>query len=255
MQIETEGVVLRQVKTLRDRRMVLLFTKKYGKISVGANQTERSRNKASLALRPFTHGRYELYKTGDTYFLNGAESIQSFFRIGEDVDKYMAASYVLEFTERLVQEEQPAIPLFDLLLDYFRLSEGRPKKHETLLIAYLLKAIGIAGAAPQIRNCVKCGRSEAPGRFSIPEGGLICKSCLASAQQNEPLISIPEIGIMNIMNYILEHPMKQLRTLALDDEVSEKLMELLKQYISYHFSIDHLKSESFLGSDPSNTFK
>ncbi len=46
--------------------MILLFTKKYGKISAGSNINEKGRTKSALAMRPFTYGTYELYKTGNT---------------------------------------------------------------------------------------------------------------------------------------------------------------------------------------------
>ena len=36
---DTDAIVLRQVKTVNGRRMLLLFSQKYGKISVGSNLT------------------------------------------------------------------------------------------------------------------------------------------------------------------------------------------------------------------------
>ena len=66
MQTDTEGLVLRQVKTADGRRMLLLFTRKYGKISVGTGLSERStRSRAALSIRPFTYGRYQLFKSRD----------------------------------------------------------------------------------------------------------------------------------------------------------------------------------------------
>lgn len=63
MLTDTEGIVLRQIKTSYNRRMILLFSKKYGKISAGTSIQEKGRGKSSLALRPIlTYGRYELFK-------------------------------------------------------------------------------------------------------------------------------------------------------------------------------------------------
>ena len=50
---DTEAIVLRQVKTVGGRRMILLFSKKFGKISVGTNATEGGKSKSALAIRPF----------------------------------------------------------------------------------------------------------------------------------------------------------------------------------------------------------
>ena len=50
MLTDTEGIVLRQIKTSYNRRMILLFSKKYGKISAGTSIQEKGRGKSSLAL-------------------------------------------------------------------------------------------------------------------------------------------------------------------------------------------------------------
>ena len=52
---DTEGIVLRQTKTVAGRRMILLFSRKFGKISVGTSAAEGGKNKSALAARPFTY--------------------------------------------------------------------------------------------------------------------------------------------------------------------------------------------------------
>ena len=118
MVTDTEAMVLRQVKTLNGRRMLLLFTKKFGKISVGTNLTEGGKNKSALVVRPFTYGRYELFKGRENYSLNSGQVLKSYYGIGENLDKYMAASYVLELTEKLLAEDLPQPRMFALLLDF-----------------------------------------------------------------------------------------------------------------------------------------
>ena len=58
---ETDGIILKQIRLPDDRRMLVLFTRKFGKISAGTSIRLNGRNKSSLALRVFTHGRYELF--------------------------------------------------------------------------------------------------------------------------------------------------------------------------------------------------
>ena len=78
---DTEGIVLRQIRTSYGRRMILLFSKKFGKISAGTGIGERGKSKSSLALRPFTYGRYELFKGRDSYNINSAEALRSYYAI------------------------------------------------------------------------------------------------------------------------------------------------------------------------------
>ena len=66
---DTEGIVLRQVKAPGGRRMITLFSQKFGKISVGTSLNEGGRTKAALAVRAFSYGRYELFKNRESYNL------------------------------------------------------------------------------------------------------------------------------------------------------------------------------------------
>ena len=88
MVTDTEGIVLRQVKALGGRRMISLFSKKFGKISVGTNMNEGGRNKSALSVRAFSYGRYELFKNRDNYNLNNGQVLKSYYSLGEDLDKY-----------------------------------------------------------------------------------------------------------------------------------------------------------------------
>ena len=248
MYTDTEGIIFKQIKTVNGRRMVLLFSEKYGKISAGTNISEKGKNKAALAMRPFTYGRYELYKNRDSYHVNGAETIKSYYRIGEDVEKYMCCSYILEFTEKLVQEEAPARDMFQLILTFFDIMERRTKKYSSLALAYQVKALQLSGAMPQINCCVLCGAKNEPELFSIKDGGVICQNCALNIQvnHNDTLIYKINFGIVNILRYILDNPLKSFENLALDEELLKQLQKIIKSYITYHLDIGELKSEGFL---------
>ena len=162
MVTDTEAIVLRQVKTLNGRRMLLLFSRKFGKISVGTSLTEGGRNKSALALRPFTYGRYELFKSRENYSLNNGQVIRSFYSLGEDLDKYMAGSYVMELTEKILADDLPQPRLFALLLEFLESLEKRSTKHDTLVMAYMVKALDIMGTMPELISavCADAGRPE-----------------------------------------------------------------------------------------------
>lgn len=249
MYTDTEGIILRQTKTVNGRRMVLLFSLKYGKISAGTGINERGRGKSALAMRPFTHGRYELFKSRDSYNINGAEVIQSYYGIGEDVDKYMTCAYVLEFTEKLLPEEQPSPQLFYLLVEFLSMMEQRKKRFETLVIAYQLKALALGGHMPVIDNCVRCGEKNPAALFDIKEGGLVCANCAQKYPANNSNVSLiyqVNFGIVDILRYFLNNPLRSLEKLALDPSLERQLRAMIKDYVEYHLDLGQLKSEGFL---------
>lgn len=253
MVTDTEGIVLRQVKAAGGRRMISLFSKKFGKISVGTGMTEGGRSKTALAVRPFSYSRYELFKSRDNYNLNSGHVIKSYYSLGENLDKYMAASYVLELTDKILPEELPQPKLFSLLIDFLDAVEKREKKHNTLVMAYMVKLLDIAGMMPETDSCACCGEKlENRNKqkciyFSIKEGGIICRQCASklSDGDNRPLIYKADFDIIEILKYFQRMPMQAFEKIALNDNMYNELQRIMKEYISYHMDIRGLKSESF----------
>ena len=248
MVIDTEGIILKQVKTVNGRKMVQLFTSKYGKISAGTSISEKGRSKSALAMHPFTHGRYELFKNKDSFNINGADVIKSYYKIGEDVDKYMASSYALELTEKIAVENMRNPELFKLLIDFLDVMENRTRKYATMIIAYQIKVLQLMGTMPELNACVECGCKENSGGFCVQSGGLICDKCrkILSSQGKETLIYDLNFDIVGILRYFAENPLKNLENLGLEDELAVRIQQMLKAYIAHHLDINDLKSEGFL---------
>ena len=248
---ETEGIVLRQTKISGGRRMILIFTKQYGKISAGTGLNEKGKGKQALALRPFTYGNYQLYAKGGFYSINSGDPVSSFYGIGENVDKYMNASYALELADKITAEGMPAPGLFNLTVDMLKEMESRTSKYETLVLAYAVKALKHLGISPDLGTCTRCGTETVTLRdsgkeiwFSIADGGIICEECRAA--DNDTLIYKVDFGIIDILKYFVENPLENLRKLALEEEVCKRILKMITEYMRYHFGFGELKSEIFV---------
>lgn len=246
MLTDTEGIVLRQVKTSYNRKMIRLFSRKYGKISAGTSIDSKGRSRSSLALRPFTFGRYELFVNRDSYNINSAEVLRSYYRIGEDVDKYMNGAYVLEFTEKVLEEGVPQQGIFDLLLEFFELLENREKGIGTLVLAYQTKLLGFAGVLPELNVCTVCGkkREECEGDqyFSIESGGFVCSDHASTGT----LIYRDDFGIIDILRYFTVIPLKKLENIALNETSGKELQRLIREYAAYYLDVSDIKSEKLI---------
>lgn len=241
MYINSEGIVFRQTKAAGGRRMLLIFTKKYGKISAGSNMNEKGRGKAALALRPFTYGQYEFFKNRDYYNLNSGEVKKSFFRIGEDLDKFLQASVALEITEKVLADELPQPKIFNLLIDFLTALETREKKHETLLLAYELKLFNLLGTAPVTEQCVCCGEKTEMKYFSVRDGGILCDKC--KELKEDKLIFRPGFDIVDVISFFVKNPMGNFSKIALNESIARELQAILREYMAYHLDVAHLKSE------------
>ena len=230
MYTDSEGIVLRQTKTLGGRRMVVLFTKRYGKLSAGTSISEKGKSKSALALRPFTFGKYEFYKNNDNYSVNGAEVIKSYYEIGEDIDKFMAASYALELTDNILEDGQAEPSLFNHLEELLELLAKRKSAFWTPVLAFILKALIISGCGPDLKSDGKF--------FSVKDAKIINES-----DGLDPLVFPVDGKMLSAMRFMESHPIKSLDGLALEEDTEYRIRKIFKSYLSFQLGIEGLKSE------------
>jgi DNA repair protein RecO (recombination protein O) len=216
--IECEGIVLRQTKILKGRRMILLLTEKYGLISCGTSVSERSKSRSALAMRPFSRGIYQIRqdeKSGRTYYnIISGEVIKSYYEFGEDYDKFTNASLVLEFTAKTLIEDAAVPEQYGLLVEYLDMLALRVSGHKTLTVSYLIGSLKMLGVWPEREN------------FSTDE-----------------LLSDINSDIINELIFLMDNPIGRMRNLILDEDISVRLIRLILRFAERHLDIGSLKSD------------
>ena len=240
---DTEGIVLKQVKTASGRRMITILTRRWGKISCGTSINEGGKTKAALALRPFSIGRYDIYKNRDLYNISAADLLQSFFGLGEDMDRFMNASYALELTDRILEEEQVSPAFYELVCAFLPVMEKRKKAFGTLVIAFQMKVLAITGCAPVLDRCVRSGKTEDLVFFSVADGGVISADTMSEHDRLDPLIFPVSADVVQALSYISSHPVARLENLALNPQVEKTAGHILKACLTRYLGISDLKSE------------
>ena len=110
-------------------------------------------------------------------------------------------------------------------------------------VVYELKTICINGEAPQVFQCVSCGKKEESMRFSPLKGGLVCKACEKAAPD---LIEL-DISAVYTMQYIETSTIEKLYTFLVSDRVLEELRTVMERYMEVYVgkrfsSLDILES-------------
>ena len=255
MIINTEGIVLRQRKIANNRRMIVIFTKQYGKLSAGTSINEKSRSKSALALRPFTYAEYDIFKGREAYSINSAQVSKSFYSIGEDIDRFMTASVFIEYLDKVLAEGEPMPKLFDLSLEFLKSISQAGKSAETLLLAYIFKTLKMLGVAPELGGCVNCGKgldafsrdagkSLAPS-FSVTSGGVICEECAEQEKTDaNALIYKPSFSIIDVFVYFDSKPLRTFERIDLKPEVSKEVRAILAEYVDRYLGADVLRQNA-----------
>lgn len=245
MIITTEGIVLRQRKIANNRRMIVLLTKQYGKISAGTSINEKSRSKAALALRPFTCVEYDIFKGRDSYSINSASVLKSFYSIGEDLDRFMAASAFIDYLDKVVDEGVPVPKIYEMSLRFLESVSRCGKSSETLLYAFIVKTFKFLGVAPELSCCTGCGKTmpdpaeEGPVRFSVDSGGILCEECARQEKSNgNTLIYRPPFDIIGVFRYFESKPLDTFERVELKGRVKTQVREILAEYCRYYLGAD-----------------
>ena len=256
MLISCEGIVLRQRKIAGNRRMITIFSKEYGKLTAGTSLNERGKGRSALALRPFTHSEYEMFKARNSCNINSAQVKQSFFSIGEDIDRYMAASKLIEYVDSILEEGEPSARLFDMTIECLRCISESDSSAKTLLYAYVVKSLRILGVMPAIGGCVNCGRRDVLlPVFSIAAGGCMCRECSKAASPVDGasgparLIYEPSFDIVQVLDFFVKTPFRQFVKLNLKPEVSFELEKIVSEYVSYYLGSDVFRNMVNLGME------
>ncbi|HKK95855.1 MAG TPA: DNA repair protein RecO [Anaerovoracaceae bacterium] len=245
MLITTEGIVLRQRKASNGRRIIHLFTREYGLIPVGTSISERNKKKSALAVRPFTHGKYDIFKNRGYYNLNNMEVIDSYYSLGENVDKYINGSYVLEFLDKVLVEEHSDYRLYKLTLDYLSALTKTKGDAYTLKLAFVVKTLALLGIMPELNNCAVCAKECKSNYFSIKDGGIICKECYDVIDKSA-LIFSTNFDIVKLLEYIINKPFNAFESIKLKSDVYEELNNLVNKYIEYYLDVNGILSDKLM---------
>jgi DNA repair protein RecO (recombination protein O) len=173
------AVVLRVTKLGEADRIVTLLTRRQGRVRAVAKGVRRTKSKFGGRLEPFSHVDLQLYAGRNLDIVTQAETLDPFGPVlAADYPRYTCATAIAETAERLTAEEhEPSLRLYLLLVSALRaLSETR-REPSLILDAFLLRAMSLAGWAPALNDCARCGEPGPHTAFHIPSGGLLCAGC------------------------------------------------------------------------------
>ncbi|GAB3281065.1 DNA repair protein RecO [Actinocorallia lasiicapitis] len=174
-----EGIVLRTHKLGEADRIVTILTRRTGRIRAVAKGVRKTKSRFGARLEPFTHVDLQLYERRSLDLISQAETIRPYGEpLVSDYPRYTAGVAMLETAEKLTAEErEPSLRQFLLLVGGLRTLGDRSHEPRLVLDAFLLRSLSIAGWAPALDECARCGGRQGIRWFSIAAGGAICLAC------------------------------------------------------------------------------
>lgn len=183
-----EAVVLRTHKLGEADRIVTFLTRYNGQVRAVAKGVRRTASKFGARLEPFMVAEIQFYEGRTLDIVNQVETISSYGReIIEDYRTYTTATAMVETAEKLTGDDSSP-QQYLLLIGALRSLANKEHDASLVLDSYLLRALAIAGWAPNFGDCSRCGAIGPHQAFVMQLGGVVCRECRpAGAAVIDPL--------------------------------------------------------------------
>ncbi len=112
---KTEGIVIKRKNFGEADRILTVFTKDQGKISVKASGVRKISSRRSAHIELLNHTRLSLYKGNGWPILTEAQVIEDFSTIKADFNKVGLSYHLCELVDGLCPENQEMFAVFQLL--------------------------------------------------------------------------------------------------------------------------------------------
>lgn len=225
---KTEALILRQRKFGEADRMFTLLTPTYGKIDVKAKSVRKTTSRMSGHLQPLNRLMLQLAQGKINDVIAGCESLESFQRIRDDLDRLSEAVYVAELTDRMLADHVPNYFAYRLLLDTLRRLADE-ERSDAALRHFEMALLVESGFRPELNQCVGCGKAVEPERhlFAPMAGGVACPQCAPESGGARSL----SLNAIKVLRVLQREPYNKVARLNLDAALAEEVERHLRSYI------------------------
>jgi DNA repair protein RecO (recombination protein O) len=175
------AVVLARRDYSETSQVIVLFTRQHGKVRAIAKGIKRGTKKRfAVGIDLLDIGQVVFSvrqeRTASLATLTEWKQTQSLSGLREKLFRIHGAQYFAEITERLSEDWDPHVELFDALISTLA-TLAEAAEALTPVVDYQLRLLASIGSQPRFDVCVLCRRESDLTYFSSLEGGMICRHC------------------------------------------------------------------------------
>lgn len=231
MYVTLHGLVLREVKYKESSKILTILTEEEGKITAEAKGALRKGSKCAASAQCLSWSELTLFERAGRYTLTEGSVTEDFAALRAEIDRYALGCYFAELLEAVSDEDSPNPNMLHLGLNaLFALSRGLYEP-EHIKAVFELRLMALAGFAPAVERCIRCGKAEPVSpRFSLSGGGLHCAECPPDASGK----SLPlDASSLAALRYIGTAEAKKVFSFTLEEESAKLLRRVAEEYVTF----------------------
>ncbi len=173
-------MVLRSQALGESDRIVTFLTRSAGKVRAVAKGARRSKRRFGSNLEPLSRVRLQYFERegSDLARIEGAELLESFYRLQEDPVRAAIVACMAEVADAFAKEQQEDEAYFRLL--HAALRAIRDGLDVDVAARYFeIWTLRLHGVLPSLSSCSRCDRDLGArgGVYDRREGGVVCRIC------------------------------------------------------------------------------
>ncbi len=227
MRTNTDGLILKEQNIGERDKLVTVLTRDLGIIRAFVRGAKSFKNRKNSATGMFCYSKLSIYKQKDSYIIDEAEPIETFFGLRSDLYKISLAQYFCELVLSLVPEDEPSEEYLRLMLNSFHFISTNKLPDTQIKAITELRMMCIAGFMPNLIACEKCGTYETDTMYFDMENGLLyCENCMGI----DALFQL-DIGLIRALRHICFSEFERIYSFTMDESALSDLSYITEKYL------------------------
>ncbi len=174
--MNAKAVVLKEIPLKEEDKIIIAFSKEYGKISIYAKGARKTKSAFLAGTQVLTYSNFYIHKKENLSNVLKIDLVDSYLYIKNDIEKLYYALYFCEFIDHLIIEENPQKDLFGFFI--FTLEYMQHKLDLRLIkVIFEIKILSLCGFIPDVERCTGCGKLLDEAYFDEENKVLLCPDC------------------------------------------------------------------------------
>ncbi len=177
MKIQTDGLIIRETPVGEADKFVTVLTRSHGVVRAAARGARKANSRHAAATQLLTHSQFLMQEGKSGWYLDDARPLTVFFSLKDDLEKLTLGQYFCELAGAVAPREEPAEEALRLLLNALHFLANGERAPYLLKAVTELRLLALAGYAPDLTACGRCGQRDSAFGFLPREGQLLCPDC------------------------------------------------------------------------------
>ncbi len=230
MLVQTEGIVLRSMPYRETSKLITLYTRELGKITIIARGGQSIKSRFGSTLQLLSHVQAVIFSrpTRSIQVLSDCSHLTIYSTIKEDLEKLAVGQRICELVLQITQEGQRSFELFQLLVNVLTALDNPKSNGLVLKLYFQLQFTEELGFAPAFTK-QSVEDVDSSGGYLILSDGTISNEDVA-----ETSTVYASRGVLRAFSILCRSSFDVVQKLKITKKQYSELYQLINQFMSYH---------------------